>query len=50
YHFTASCSVEVARRVLQGEFKPGYQTPATAYGASLVQEIPGERVEIVDLD
>ncbi|CAI5480551.1 unnamed protein product [Closterium sp. Yama58-4] len=50
YHFTASCSVEVARRVLQGEFKPGYQTPATAYGTSLVQEIPGERVEIVDLD
>ncbi|GJP33777.1 hypothetical protein CLOM_g18289, partial [Closterium sp. NIES-68] len=50
YHFTASCSVEVARRVLQGEFKPGYQTPVTAFGASLVQQIPGEKVEIVDLD
>lgn len=50
YCFTASSSVEVARRVLHGDFKPGYQTPAGAFGASLVQTIPGEAAEIVDFD
>ena len=28
--------VEIARRVLAGDAKPGYQTPATAFGADLV--------------
>jgi short subunit dehydrogenase-like uncharacterized protein len=31
--------VEIARRALAGEAKPGYQTPATALGADLVLDL-----------
>ncbi len=36
YHLTMLAGVEIARRVLEGGAKPGYQTPATAFGADLV--------------
>jgi short subunit dehydrogenase-like uncharacterized protein len=36
YHLTMLAGVEIARRVLEGFAKPGYQTPATAFGADLV--------------
>ena len=36
YHLTMLGGVEIARRVLEGGAKPGYQTPATAFGADLV--------------
>ena len=35
YSFTQLSAVEVARRVLNGEYKPGFQTPASVYGAAL---------------
>jgi len=36
YQLTMLAGVEIARRVLEGGAKPGYQTPATAFGADLV--------------
>jgi short subunit dehydrogenase-like uncharacterized protein len=36
YTLTAWTSVEIARRVAQGEAPIGYQTPATAYGKDLI--------------
>ncbi|MBE9007925.1 saccharopine dehydrogenase NADP-binding domain-containing protein [Fortiea sp. LEGE XX443] len=41
YDFTALSAVAVIKRILKGEVKPGFQTPATVYGADLVLEIPG---------
>lgn len=49
YLFTASAACEIARRVLAGQYKPGFQTPASAYGADLVLEIPGEDVVRTDI-
>ncbi len=41
YTLTAISSLIITRKVLEGNWKPGYQTPAGAYGADLVMEIPG---------
>ncbi len=48
YAYTADSGVEVARRVLAGDFKPGFQSPASAYGAQLATSVGGSR--ITDLD
>lgn len=41
YTLTALSVLVIAARVLNGDFRPGYQTPASAYGEDLVMEIPG---------
>jgi short subunit dehydrogenase-like uncharacterized protein len=41
YTLTAHGSLIIARKVLEGHFKAGYQTPASCYGEGLVKEIPG---------
>jgi short subunit dehydrogenase-like uncharacterized protein len=41
YTLTAISSLLITKKVLSGNFKTGYQTPAGAYGADLVLEIPG---------
>ncbi len=41
YTLTALTAVAIARRVLASDFKPGYQTPSSAYGADLILEIEG---------
>ena len=41
YTLTAHSSLIIAKKVLEGNFKPGYQTPAACYGEKLVKEIPG---------
>jgi short subunit dehydrogenase-like uncharacterized protein len=41
YSLTAYASLLIAQKILQGAFKPGYQTPASAYGENLVMEITG---------
>jgi len=41
YTLTAISSLIILKKVLSGNFKPGYQTPAACYGADLVLEIPG---------
>ncbi|MCW3113994.1 MAG: Saccharopine dehydrogenase [Segetibacter sp.] len=48
YTFTAYCTLLIARKVIDGNFKPGYQTPAGAYGEDLVMEISGVKREIVN--
>lgn len=39
YTYTALCSVDIARRVLTGEFAIGVRSPASAYGPSLATSI-----------
>jgi short subunit dehydrogenase-like uncharacterized protein len=43
YSLTADAVLLISKKILQGVFKPGYQTPASAYGADLVMELPGVR-------
>jgi short subunit dehydrogenase-like uncharacterized protein len=41
YTFTAQVTVEIMRRILNGEYKPGFQTPSLAYGADFVLQFDG---------
>ncbi len=41
YTLTAIASVLIAEKILQGNFKTGYQTPAMAYGEEVVEEAGG---------
>ena len=41
YTITAIAALNIAQKILDGKFTPGYQTPAKAYGADLVLEING---------
>ena len=41
YTLTALSSLIITKKVLEGNFKAGYQTPASCYGEELVKEIPG---------
>jgi len=47
YTLTALTALLIAEKVLSGNFKTGFQTPAKAYGADLILEISGsERVDV----
>jgi len=47
YTVTAIAALNIAEKILAGNFTPGYQTPAKAYGADLILEIPGvERQDV----
>ncbi len=39
YTLTAIAALNIAEKITGGNFKPGYQTPASAYGANLILEI-----------
>jgi short subunit dehydrogenase-like uncharacterized protein len=41
YTLTALAALNITEKILTGNFTPGYQTPAKAYGADLVREIEG---------
>jgi len=41
YTLTAHSCLIITKKVLQENFKAGYQTPASCYGEELVREIPG---------
>lgn len=43
YTLTAHSSLLITKKILQGNFKTGYQTPAGCYGENLVMEIPNTR-------
>ena len=43
YTLTAKASVLIAEKILNGNFKTGYQTPAMAYGADLIMEIENSK-------
>jgi len=47
YTLTTHSSLIIVKKILQGKFIPGYQTPAAAYGENLVMEIPGVKRNIV---
>lgn len=40
YSLTAKTAVLIAKKILAGNFKKGYQTPAMCYGEDLILEIP----------
>ncbi len=48
YTLTAISSLLIARKILSGNFKPGYQTPAACFGEDLVMEIPGVKRRLVE--
>jgi short subunit dehydrogenase-like uncharacterized protein len=48
YALTAFSTLLITRKVLDGNFKTGYQTPAGAYGEDLVLEIRGVKRELVE--
>jgi short subunit dehydrogenase-like uncharacterized protein len=41
YTLTAITSLLIAKKIVTGNFKSGYQTPAGCYGEGLVLEVPG---------
>jgi short subunit dehydrogenase-like uncharacterized protein len=48
YTLTVYSTLLITQKVLAGNFKPGYQTPASAYGENLVMEVPGTTRVISD--
>ncbi|WP_327104240.1 saccharopine dehydrogenase family protein [Nonomuraea glycinis] len=44
YRFTQLSAVEIARRVLAGSYKSGFQSPASAYGPGLALSIADTRI------
>jgi len=48
YTLTMHSTLLIAQKILQGNFKPGYQTPASAYGEDLVMELPNVQREILE--
>lgn len=49
YTFTAHSCLLLAQAVLQGNWKPGFQTPARVYGADMVWKVPGTVAENIRL-
>jgi short subunit dehydrogenase-like uncharacterized protein len=47
YTFTAQVTVEIVKRILNNEYKIGFQTPSLAYGADFILQFDG--VEREDL-
>ncbi len=45
YYLTALTSVEIMKRILSGEYKPGFQTPSKAYGADFILQFDGVQRE-----
>ena len=41
YTLTGLAALNIAQKILDGNYTPGYQTPAKAYGADLILEIEG---------
>jgi short subunit dehydrogenase-like uncharacterized protein len=41
YTITLHSTLLIAQKILAGNFKPGYQTPAAVYGEDLILEVPG---------
>jgi len=47
YTLTAHSTLIIAKKILEGNFKSGYQTPAGCYGADLILEVPGVKRELL---
>ncbi|MGC8739388.1 MAG: saccharopine dehydrogenase family protein [Candidatus Hydrogenedens sp.] len=48
YDLTACSSVLIAKKILNNNFKPGFQTPSLAYGYNLVLELPDIKLWNID--
>lgn len=47
YDFTAEAATTIARRVMRGDFRPGFQTPGKVYGPNFVIGLAGsQRTEL----
>jgi len=44
YTLTALSSLIIAKKILEGNYKPGFQTPAGCYGENLIMEVPGTKI------
>lgn len=44
YSLTAHSSLLISKKILEGNYKPGYQTPAGCYGEKLIMEVPGTKI------
>ena len=44
YTYTGESGIEVARRILAGDFKKGFQSPASAYGVGLAISVGGATI------
>ena len=44
YTLTAHSSLLISKKILDGNFKTGYQTPAGCYGENLIIEVPGTKI------
>ena len=47
YTLTAHSSLLIAQKILAGNFKAGYQTPAAVYGEDLIMEVPDTKRTLV---
>lgn len=45
YTLTMHSALIIIKKVLAGNFQPGYQTPAKQYGPALIEEVPGVEVK-----
>ena len=45
YALTVETALAAVERVIAGDYKPGFQTPALAYGADFILEFDGVRRE-----
>jgi short subunit dehydrogenase-like uncharacterized protein len=48
YTLTAYCTLLITRKILDGNFTSGYQTPAGEYGEDLIMEIKGVKREVIN--
>jgi len=48
YRITALTTIEIMKRILNGDYKPGFQTPSLAYGVDFIMQFEG--VEREDLE
>ena len=44
YSLTAHSSLLISKKILDGNFKTGYQTPSGCYGENLIMEVPGSKI------
>jgi len=45
YTLTMHASLIIIKKVLQGNFEPGYQTPANQFGSTIIEEVPGVEIQ-----
>ena len=48
YAYTYESGIEIVRRVLAGDFKPGFQSPASGYGVELATSVGQSRIAAID--